>query len=127
MKRPMFNAAKVVGVTTALSGTNNTAIKLVDPIGTEMVVNLAPPVRVQLAQFLLTRPPVGGPGEVLAAGVRLQAQDFALFDHRGSPVLEILLGPNQAIHIGLQGLQPDTLLDLLQRYQAGRAQKDTPH
>jgi len=101
--------------------------KLVDDRGNEMTITFAPPVRETLVQLLLTRPPVGEPGESLAAGLRLRVQNFALFEHRGQPVLEFLLAPQQSIHIALQGLQADMLLSVLQQYQQQRAQKDVPH
>ena len=126
MKRPNFNAARVAGVTTAMES-NNTAVKLFDPKGNELTVNFAPPVRTMLAQLLLTRPPVGEPGEALEAGVRLRAQNFAIFEHRGETVLEFLLAPQQSIHIALQGLQADTLASLLLQPQQKRSRTDTAH
>ena len=120
MKRPDFNAAQVAQVLTNQE-TGSAAVKLLDDKRNALTVNLGPEARVSLVQYLLSRPPVGRPGEALEAGIRLQAHDVAIFDHRGTAVLEVSLGLNQAIHIGLPGVLSESLLALLQLWQ-----KDQP-
>ncbi len=114
MKKCVFNA-KTMGPSVP-DEPHQTSIRLVDEHGQELTLGLSQSARLSLIERLITRPPSGVSGQASGSGVRFKAQVLALVERNGEAVLEIQIGPQQSIHIALQGTQSETLMEELHQH-----------
>ena len=119
MKRPSFNASALTQSRTG-GPTNNTAITAVDDKGNTQDINISPKAKDQLLQMLLAAMPFGT-AEQDAKSTKnfLLAKNTRVFEGPDGIIgLEVLLGPNIAIHILLPGLLPEALEQQLHQFRS---------